>query len=135
MPPRPAPDVSVQMTSRQETPVTMPMPMPMPMTMTMTMTLAAAGRLVSLASSPPAARMTTNCAQGPMGHVQHITGEQPDAYTLVSAILAGTYRAQPKIIQPVRKPAVRPSPQLSQVYAQPADGSRRANPPALIAQH
>ena len=38
-------------------------------------------------------------------------------------------------IQPVRKPAVRPRPRLLYVYAQPAEGTRRANSAMLTAQH
>src|SRR4029077_20825810 len=38
------------------------------------------------------------------------------------------------IIQPVRKPPVRPSPRLPYVYSEPADGSRRANSAMLLAQ-
>src|SRR5215813_1664760 len=49
---------------------------------------------------------------------------------------AGTYSTYAKtIIQPVRKPPVRPSPRLPYVYSEPADGSRRANSAMLVAQH
>src|SRR5690348_4012362 len=57
-------------------------------------------------------------------------------YALVSAMPAGTYSTYAKtIIQPVRKPPVRPSPRLLYVYSEPADGSRRANSAMLLAQH
>src|SRR5690242_1391796 len=59
-----------------------------------------------------------------------------DVYALVSAMPAGTYSTYAKaIIQPVRKPPVRPSPRLLYVYSEPADGSRRANSAMLLAQH
>src|SRR5690242_11993022 len=49
---------------------------------------------------------------------------------------AGTYSTYAKtIIQPTRKPPVRPSPRLPYVYSEPADGSRRANSAMLLAQH
>ena len=56
--------------------------------------------------------MITNSTQPPMLTCS-VSAASCDAYVLVSAMPAGTYSAYAKtIIQPVRKPAVSPSPQL-----------------------
>jgi hypothetical protein len=57
--------------------------------------------------------MTTNNTQGLMVTCSTSSSSSCEAYVLVSAIPAGTNSAYPKIIiQPVRKPAARPSPRL-----------------------
>jgi len=56
--------------------------------------------------------MTTNSAQ-PATVTCSVLASSCDAYALVSAIPAGRYSAYAKtIIQPVRKPPVRPRPRL-----------------------
>src|SRR5580704_2548691 len=87
------------------------------------------------ATRTTAPRITRNTIQPSMVTCS-VSATRRDAYALVSDMPAGTYSAYAKIIiQPVRKPPVRPSPWLLKVYSEPADGSRRANSAMLLAQH
>ena len=64
------------------------------------------------ATRTTAPRMTANSAQ-PLMVTCSVSPSSCDVYALVSAIPAGTYSAYAKtIIQPVRKPPIRPSPRL-----------------------
>src|SRR5215470_17823501 len=87
------------------------------------------------ATAATAPTMITNSTHA-LTATRKVPASSCEVYALVSAMPAGTYSTYAKtIIQPVRKPPVRPSPRLPYVYSEPADGSRRANSAMLLAQH